>query len=108
MTDEFWREVLGLGEHADVAFVSDRANNEGKSIVWAIMRDHLELATTVAEDLSDEHFLAAGTLQLTWPLGKGMSGICQAAAGAFRRLYRLNYMLYRHQYITSHSKKKGQ
>jgi hypothetical protein len=107
MTDEFWRTVLQLHDHGTVNFSSNTCSTKSKSIFWQIMEDHSALAIASPEDIRENPFIDAGTLEISWPLSKGIGPIYANALAAFRGLYHLNYLLYRHEYIIQAARRKG-
>ena len=99
MTDEFWVTVLAMHDHGQLVFSSNTCSSKSKSVAWAIMEDHAALAAAQEDGERDNSFIDAGTVEISWPVRKGMEAIYAAAVEAFRRLYHLNYLLYRHEYI---------
>jgi hypothetical protein len=99
MTDEFWVTLLAMQDHGQLAFSSNTCSSKSKSVAWAIMEDHAALAAAQQDGECDNAFIDAGTVEISWPLRNGMQAIYAAAVEAFRRLYHLNYLLYRHEYI---------
>jgi hypothetical protein len=106
MADQFWRTLLELHDYGSPSFVSNRLMTEHKSILWTIMAEHSLLASDEECDTGTDQFLDSGTLELSWPLGTPAEQLKDQLTESFRRLYRLNYLLYRHDYILTASRAK--
>ena len=59
--------------------------------------------TVDVEDIYDNF----GHLQVSWPLNIKMQDLLNNMFEVFVRFYQINYMLYRHEYILNHSKRKN-
>lgn len=107
MPDEFWRILLELNDWANLSFTSNRLIAEHKSIAWTIMAEYSLLATDEDSGALTDQFLDSGTLELSWPLRLPVEQLRDRMIESFRRAYRLNYLLYRHDYILTASRVKN-
>jgi hypothetical protein len=87
-----------------------QANKKVKSNLFRLARHCILFAAQQNKndiDVEDiyENF---GSIQVSWPLNIRIEELLNNASEVFKRFYQINYMLYRHEYITNHSKhKKG-
>jgi hypothetical protein len=121
MPDEFWKHFLELNEYGKFVFTENsmpnlpshltlQANKKVKSNLFRLARHCILFAAQQNKndiDVEDiyENF---GSIQVSWPLNIRIEELLNNASEVFKRFYQINYMLYRHEYITNHSKhKKG-
>lgn len=120
MPDEFWRHVLELNEYGKFVFEENsipdfpsclalQAKKKVSSNIFRLARHCILFAIQQnendidAEDIYEDF----GSIQVSWPLNIKIEDLLNNISEVFTRFYRINYMLYRHEYIINHSKRKG-
>ncbi|MBI5591566.1 MAG: hypothetical protein HY881_13895 [Deltaproteobacteria bacterium] len=112
MDDEFWSHFIALKSHGQFEFLENAvpSSNEAnmamkelkntKSSIFQLIRNYiiLELYEGGAADI--------GALEIKWPVTESWDSIIKNGASAFNHLYRINYMLYRTEYLHSGSRKR--
>ena len=108
MGDEFWKHLVALGEFGEFAYeegtspshstyFSQRVLRNGRSNVYRIVRNHVLFEQN---DAASTNGLAnLGSLSVCWPSGGPLRTLLPNVFEAFKRLYRISYMLYRYEYI---------
>jgi hypothetical protein len=107
MPDTFWRLLLELHDIGAVKFCPNIVITESKSVLWTIIEENASLAQEQRDGARENPFLDAGQLEVCWSLKTPLATVYTQALEAFRRLYRLNYMLHRHEYILAKSRQKN-
>lgn len=119
MPDLFWKQILELGEYGKFEFVdysipdsppelAVQAKKKTKSNLYRIVR-HSILCEAQNNDSpvgSDDKYDDFGFLQVSWPVNIRFEDLLNNMSEIFKRFYQINYMLYRHEYILTHSKHK--
>jgi hypothetical protein len=105
MPDEFWQLLIELHNLGTFEFLPNLATSGSKSVVWTIMQEFMVAQEAPQGQRGPDY--DSGQLQVSWPLATPIDQIYIAALDAFRRLYRANYMLYRHDYILRSSREKN-
>ncbi|MCW5198392.1 hypothetical protein VU06_01430 [Desulfobulbus sp. F3] len=105
MNDAFWIDMLSLSSLGRLNFLEeaepqiDKKSEAGKimrhnkSQIFRIIRNYLFLEITEG-DTAD-----LGTIELYWPIKTPLITILQNATAAFEKMYRINYALYRAEYL---------
>lgn len=111
MDDEFWSYFVALKSLGQFEFLgnaypsSDDADKaikdlkNTKSNIFQLIRNYilLELYEGKTEDI--------GSLEIKWPVTTAWDSVIKNGVFAFSRMYRINYMLYRAEYLHKKSKK---
>ena len=107
MTDEFWACFIELPSLGDFRFLQNaspsseearrimKQSKNTKSNIFQIIRNYLLLEGF--GDGSDD----IGSLEIKWPFTTPWNDLIENAVKAFGRLYKINYLLYRSEYIRS-------
>jgi hypothetical protein len=120
MPDEFWKHVLELNEYGKFAFTENsmpnlpsrltlQAKKKVKSNLFRLARHCILFAAQENENNIDVEGIYEdfGFIQVSWPLNIKIEELLNNISEVFTRFYQINYMLYRHEYIINHSKRKG-
>lgn len=122
MPDLFWKQILELGEYGKFEFLENaipdyppylavQAKKKTKSNLYRIVRNSVLFEAHTINDYpirSKDIYDNFGYLQVSWPVNIRFEELLINMYETFKRFYQLNYMLYRHEYILTHSKhKKG-
>lgn len=105
MPDDFWRILLELTGCGTLEFEPNRGSDKSKSIIWRMVQEYALLARDPDETLTDS-FIDFGDLRVVWPRRMPLAEVYSRSLEAFTKLYRLNYMLYRSEYIAKKSREK--
>lgn len=107
MKDDFWSILSGLEGIGELSFDAySKPENDGNtgtdllfkndvSAVYIMMRNYVLLTQADEEQDGLNHF---GRLQVEWPVSVGFDDLLSKVTESVRRLYRLNYLLYRPYY----------
>jgi len=71
----------------------------GKSDIYTLIRNYILL------ELYSEGSLDLGWFRIEWPHNTSWEVLIRNGCDAFKRIYRLNYMLYRVEYLRRQSRK---
>ena len=105
MDDAFWGEVLSLSllgkfEFSDSAVPQMNKKSEAekimrhnKSQLFRLIRNYLFLEITEGSTID------LGAIELYWPIKTPLLTILQNGVTAFEKIYRINYALYRAEYL---------
>ena len=105
MTDEFWACFIELQSLGDFRFLENalpssqeahrimKHSKNAKSNIFQIIRNYLLLEA--CQQGSDD----LGSLEIKWPSTMPWSEMIENAVKAFGRLHKINYLLYRGEYI---------
>jgi hypothetical protein len=120
MPDEFWKHILELNEYGKFVFTEDsmpnfpscltlQAKKKVKSNLFRLARHYILFAAQENEDNIEtkDSYEDFGSMQVSWPLNIKIEDLLNKMFEVFTRFYRINYMLYRHEYIINHSKRKS-
>ncbi|MCE5186632.1 MAG: hypothetical protein LLF76_10960 [Planctomycetaceae bacterium] len=118
MTDNFWQHILDISKFGEIVFEEDRiieaplfptrhVNKKMKSQLFKIARNFLVYSNEEYNDGVDceDPFDGFGILRVSWPITVQIEELLQKIYEIFIRCHQINYMLYRQQYILTHSKK---
>jgi hypothetical protein len=131
MRDDFWQNCIELNQFGTFSFDENiTPNNNGKnsrtkyllgnvkSNVYRLIRNYilLELEQDPREKDEDLYhsypFYSAypqyqdfGWFKVVWPLSISWQQLIQDGCEAFKRVYKMNYLLYKHEYQRQKSKK---
>ncbi len=120
MPDEFWKNILELNQYGKFVFEENsmpncpsrltlQAKKKVKSNLFRLARHCILFAAQQNENDIDveDVYEDFGSIQVSWPLNIKIEDLLNNISEVFTRFYRINYMLYRHEYIINHSKRKG-
>lgn len=105
MNDEFWSNFIALESLGHFNFLENSFPSSGdsemamkefknsKSNISRLIRNHIFF------ELFDGGSLDYGWLEIKWPISTAWDIIIKNGASAFKRFYRINYMLYRNEYL---------
>lgn len=111
MPDEFWKLFLDLHDYGKLEYkenvvtkvpscIRSQSKNTSKRSLFRLVQNCVLFA--------DQHddFNDFGSIELMWPINIEKREFYSNLYGAFKRLYKMNYMLYREEYIRSRPKGK--
>jgi hypothetical protein len=120
MPDEFVKQFLELNEFGKFVFTENSrpnlpsrltllAKKKVKSNLFRLARHCILFAAQQNKnDINVEDVYGNfGSIQVSWPLNIKIEDLLNNATEVFKRFYQINYMLYRHEYILNHSKRKS-
>ncbi len=105
MDDQFWSHFVELQSLGQFEFMENAgpSSNEAdtamkhlkntKSNIFQMIRNYI-LLDIYADDVTD-----LGSIEIKWPVTDSWDSIIENGLSAFTRLYRINYMLYRYEYL---------
>ncbi len=120
MPEDFWDCVLQLEKCGRFVFTENampeiasglrsQAKKKVKSNLYRLARHHLLCAAESNNDAFVERdcFEDFGSLEVEWPININVEDLFVKLVEAFTRLYRVNYLLYRYEYMLRHSRRKN-
>lgn len=111
MDDTFWKEIidlslLGIFEFTDNAIPqrqkgteSDKLMKYNNSQIFKLIRNYLFL------EITNSGSVDLGSLEIRWPIGTPWVTILEKGRTAFQKIYRINYALYRADYLANRGRK---
>lgn len=119
VSDEFWEIFLELHQYGMLNFeeglasnipgyMKPKTKNTSQASLFRLIQNYL----FVSKDLDIEEFRDGnaledlGSIEVKWPVKIEINKFLNNIYEAFKRLYRLNSMLYRQEYLSQHYKHK--
>jgi len=105
MPDDFWRTLLEVADYGTMSFEANVSFSKHKSIIWKMI-DEFESLRRESEAHHRDAFCDFGSIIVTWPASLSLVDVYDRGMETFRRLYRLNYLLYRPAYQSEKAREK--
>jgi len=104
MDDEFWANSLELDSLGKFKFQENAtpSSSEAKNILKTMGKSKSNIFNMIRNYILLENSggsIDLGSLEIMWPINTPWEKLLHNGVGVFKRLYRINYLLYRRYYI---------
>jgi hypothetical protein len=112
MPDVFWKTYLELHNYGKSPIVPKnvriQTKNTSKNSLYKLIQNYILLSLEMeSENIVDTDTQEdIGSIEVMWPRNIRIEEFINNVFEVFKRVYQINYMLYRREYISLHSKKK--
>ncbi len=118
MTDEFWTNVIELNQFGQLQYLKNRIFDIPESInhkalkrknsnILSMAHNYILFMAQELEGMNEYEDTCScdyGTLEVSWPIDIGFENLLRNYYMVFKRFYKINYLLYRQQYIADRNK----
>lgn len=118
MTDEFWSNIIELNRFGRFRYqknrifdipgsINHKVLKRERSNIFSMMHNYILLMTQELEEINNYEKTFPcdyGNLEVSWPIDIEFEDFLNNCHMVFKRFYRMNYLLYRRQYIADTQK----